>query len=364
MLASFLSRERQTTIDPARAGDHRVAWVDYAKGMCIILVVMFHTVSHYQEAVGATGWMQHIVDFSKPFRMPDFFLISGLFLSRTINAPLRDYLDRKVIHFLYFYLLWLLITLLVTDNDTLRAAPLEFAKLYGWNILQPVGSLWFIHMLAVFHVITRVLRHVPKWAVFGLAAGLQIIHNQPWVDTPSFAVNRLMDFYVFFFAGYAMSGLVFEVADRARSRKLRTAAVLATWALGEAFLAGRGLHFTPFFGLLMGFAGALAVVELAVLLSHSKWTWFLRYAGQNSIVIYLTFYFPMTALVRILAPERVIPDVGWACAAILAGCVVAPLAFHRAIKSTPLNVLYQRPEWARLRDRKSLKPAVLAPQPA
>ena len=25
----------------------RIAWVDYAKGICIILVVMFHTVNHY-----------------------------------------------------------------------------------------------------------------------------------------------------------------------------------------------------------------------------------------------------------------------------------------------------------------------------
>ena len=36
----------------------RVAWVDYAKGVCILLVVMFHTVNHYEEAVGATGWMR------------------------------------------------------------------------------------------------------------------------------------------------------------------------------------------------------------------------------------------------------------------------------------------------------------------
>ena len=102
-------------------GAERVAWVDYAKGMCIILVVMFHTVNHYEEAVGATGWMRWIVEFSKPFRMPDFFLISGLFLSRTINSSLSEYIDKKVVHFGYFYLLWLGLTLLVTDNDVLRS---------------------------------------------------------------------------------------------------------------------------------------------------------------------------------------------------------------------------------------------------
>jgi uncharacterized membrane protein YcfT len=134
--------------------------------------------------------------------------------------------------------------------------------------------------------------------------------------------------------------------------------------VGEAFLAGRGLHFTPFLGLMMGVAGALAVVELAVLLSQYRWTAFLRYAGQNSIVVYLTFYFPMTALIRLLAANPIIPDVGWACAFILAACVIAPLAFHHLIKSTPLNFLYKRPDWAKLTHRKPLKPAVLAPQAA
>src|SRR6201995_383606 len=100
----------QASSSPLKPDTDRVAWVDYAKGLCIILVVMFHTVGHYQEAVGATGWMQAIIDFSKPFRMPDFFMISGLFLSRTIDAPLTKYLDKKVVHFLYFYLLWLGIT--------------------------------------------------------------------------------------------------------------------------------------------------------------------------------------------------------------------------------------------------------------
>jgi len=70
------------------------------------------------------------------------------------------------------------------DNDTLRAKLLEFAQLYGWNILQCEGSLWFVHMLGVFYVVTRALRRVPRWAVFGVAAGLQIIHTSPGSTRP------------------------------------------------------------------------------------------------------------------------------------------------------------------------------------
>jgi uncharacterized membrane protein YcfT len=33
--------------------------------------------------------MGALVAFAKPFRMPDFFLISGLFLARVIGRPVR-----------------------------------------------------------------------------------------------------------------------------------------------------------------------------------------------------------------------------------------------------------------------------------
>jgi len=330
------------------SGQDRIAWVDSAKGICILLVVMFHTVNHYEGAVGATGWLRWIVDFSKPFRMPDFFLISGLFLSRTINSNLTTYIDKKVVHFAYFYLLWLGLTLLVTDHDMLRANPVQFLKLYGWNILQPTGVLWFVHMLAVFYVTTRMLRRVHKWGVLLAAAGLQIAHQALWIDTPSFAINRLMDYYVFFFLGYAISGLVFDVADRAKVRPWITGSILAGWGVCNYWLTQHNLHHLPVYGLLMGLAGALAVIEIAALLSKWKSARFLLYCGQNSIVIYLTFFFPMTFLERVLANNQIIPDVGWACFAILVISAVLPLLFHLAIKRTPLIALYVRPTLLRL----------------
>lgn len=337
----------------------RVAWVDYAKGICIILVVMFHTVNHYEAAVGATGWMRWIVDFSKPFRMPDFFLISGLFLSRTIDAPVRDYTDRKVVHFAYFYLLWLGLTLLATDYGVLLSNPIEFAALYGWNILQPTGVLWFVHMLAVFYVLTRLLRRLPKWAVLLAAATLQVAHQAQWIDTPSFIANRAMDYFVFFFLGYAVHGVVFSIAERAKAKPWITLGVLAAWASGNLWLTQLGRNFEPGYGLAMALAGAIAVVEIAALLSKWKSARFLRYCGKNSIVIYLTFFFPMTALERLLANYRLIPDVGWASFTILAVSVVLPLLFHIATKRTPLIALYERPEWARWKQRRST-PALAA----
>src|ERR1700694_523877 len=69
----------------------RIDWVDYAKGICIVMVVMMHSVLGVEAAAGQTGFMHALVAFAKPFRMPDFFLISGLFLSVVIDRDLRHY---------------------------------------------------------------------------------------------------------------------------------------------------------------------------------------------------------------------------------------------------------------------------------
>src|SRR5260370_37158948 len=73
------------------------------------MVVMMHSTLGVEQTAGHEGWMHAAVAFARPFRMPDFFLISGLFLARVGDRDWRDYLDKKVIHFAYFYVLWLAI---------------------------------------------------------------------------------------------------------------------------------------------------------------------------------------------------------------------------------------------------------------
>ena len=61
------------------ASQNRVSWVDYAKGICIVLVVLMHSTLGVENAAGGLSWLHDFIHWAKPFRMPDFFLISGLF---------------------------------------------------------------------------------------------------------------------------------------------------------------------------------------------------------------------------------------------------------------------------------------------
>src|SRR3954467_8812758 len=151
----------------------RVDWVDYAKGFCIIMVVMMHSTLGVEQAASHEGWMHYAVAFAKPFRMPDFFLISGLFLARVIERDRRTYLDRKVVHFAYFYVLWVTIQFafkapaFATEHGTLGVA-----KLYAEAFIEPFGTLWFIYLLPIFFLITKLTRGVPVLIVWTILATL------------------------------------------------------------------------------------------------------------------------------------------------------------------------------------------------
>src|SRR6266852_7744186 len=159
----------------ARSAPVRIDWVDYAKGICIVMVVMMHSVLGVELAAGQTGFMHGLVAFAKPFRMPDFFLISGLFLSVVIDRDWRTYLDRKVVHFAYFYVLWVTIQFAVK-------APM-FAAAHGWDyvaaqyalaFIEPFGTLWFIYLLPIFFVVTKAARRVPPAVIWFAGAALQV----------------------------------------------------------------------------------------------------------------------------------------------------------------------------------------------
>ena len=48
------------------APPERVAFADYAKGFCIIMVVMMHSTLGVEDAVGREGFMHALVAFAKP----------------------------------------------------------------------------------------------------------------------------------------------------------------------------------------------------------------------------------------------------------------------------------------------------------
>src|ERR1700687_5155247 len=145
--------DSETAMAHAQARQGRVDWVDYAKGFCIVMVVMMHSTLGVEKAAGETSWLGAVGEFARPVRLPDFFLISGLCLARVIDRDWRSYLDRKVLHFAYFYALWVTIQFVFrAPGIAAEAGVAGVIKEFLLAFIEPFGTLWFIYLLPIFKI--------------------------------------------------------------------------------------------------------------------------------------------------------------------------------------------------------------------
>jgi uncharacterized membrane protein YcfT len=329
-----------SAVTPNRASG-RVDWVDYAKGICIIMVVMMHSVLGVELAAGETGFMHLFVAFAKPFRMPDFFLISGLFLALVIDRDWRTYLDRKVVHFAYFYVLW--VTIQFGFKAPGFAAESNWAHagyLYLESFIEPFGTLWFIYLLPIFFVVTKLTRRVPSLLVWAIAAMLEMAH----VSTGWTAIDEFGARFVYFYTGYLFADAVFALSDRARTQPGLALAALAIWAILNAGLVWLGLSERPVISLMLGLAGACAVIVAATLLARARWIDFIRFCGEHSIVIYLAFFLPMAATRTLLLRTGIIHDLGAISLTVTLVALFGALAIWQIALRCGASFLFERPE--------------------
>jgi uncharacterized membrane protein YcfT len=334
----------------------RIDWVDYAKGFCIVMVVMMHSTLGVEAALGQEGWLHAAVAFAKPFRMPDFFLISGLFLARVIDRDWRTYLDRKVVHFAYFYVLWVTIQFAVkAPGLATEHGSVGVALLYLESFVQPFGTLWFIYLLPIFFVVAKLTRGVSPALVWLIAAALEIAP----IETGAVIIDEFAARFVYFYTGYILAPRIFAFAAHAQRRPDLALSGLIIWALVNNLFVVRGLADLPFISLPLGLLGAAAVVALSALMARSDLFAPLRYCGRNSIVVYLAFFLGMAGARTLLIKSGVVADIGTMSLLVTVAGIVGALALFWAVRGTPLRVLFERPQalWLAPKRRLALQPA-------
>ncbi|HYD15540.1 MAG TPA: acyltransferase family protein [Hyphomicrobium sp.] len=328
----------------------RLEWVDVAKGLCILLVVLMHSTLGVEKATGVETELNAFIHWARPFRMPDFFLISGLFLAARIDRPWRSYLDTKVVHFAYFYALWLTIQFglkapgMVQENGA--AATLTD---YLTSFVVPFGTLWFIYLLMVYFIVAKLLQPAPKWLVLIGAAALHVFAPESGI----FIVDEFSNRFVFFYSGYALAPVVLAFAERLRTAPaLLVVIALAVWAVVNAAGVNSGVALMHGPDLVYSYVGIGAVIAFSVLITNRLPGDVLAYCGRNSIAVYLAFTVFMgparIVLLKLTGGEW---DSAVAVASMFAG-VTGALAMQWFVKGTWAGFLFTRPETFKLSKRR------------
>jgi uncharacterized membrane protein YcfT len=119
--------------------------------------------------------------------------------------------------------------------------------------------------------------------------------------------------------------------------------------------------------LALAFAGALVICITASLLVRVPLMQWLRWLGEHSIVIYLSFTIPMSALRTLILRLHVVEDTSTVSLIVWGFSLVTPVLLYMAIQKTGWGrFLFERPAWAHLpgtpgsrgyRARPSVQPA-------
>ena len=80
---------------------NRQQWVDTAKGVCILLVILYHIIEHFKPNTQLTQFDS----FLYSIRMPLYYTIAGLFVVvHNIKGFLQKKLNRLIIPYIFFIL--------------------------------------------------------------------------------------------------------------------------------------------------------------------------------------------------------------------------------------------------------------------
>jgi uncharacterized membrane protein YcfT len=354
--------------------NERLSWVDTAKGMSIILVVMMYSVFNVGQDAEGVGLFHYIIGFATPFRMPEFFLISGLFLDQVLARNWKAYADRRVLHYFYFYALWAVIHI-VLKVGLMSADPVTAASYLVWAIVEPYGVLWFIYLLAAFSLVTKVFYELraPRWVVLALAAAFQM---SP-VHTGSYLVDQFAEYFVYFYAGYMFAPWIFRGVDLAMKHIGVTLAALAAYAVINALLVfspgyavlpehmQMGYAALPGLHLILALIGSLALCVTAGLISGLPFMGWLRWLGEKSLVVYLVFVLPMSFARIVLGKLGFITDVTLISAIVMVTAILASIALYLVVQWTGRGkFLFERPAWAHLPGTKGSRSYQPTPVPA
>lgn len=199
----------------AQKASSRSECLDAAKGICIILVVMFHTfnffISKNPQFLEAESFkdVQLIIAGLGTMRMPLFFLISG-YLAHTavFNRSWREIFEPRVAMLLWLYILWVWLDWLFRDMLITHFNPVFV--LGGEDVPQTIDEflhdvitgntpIWYLYALVLFFSACKIgSQH--KWLTFSVLLLISVVCRQIF-SADQWSMRIICGNVVFFCAG-------------------------------------------------------------------------------------------------------------------------------------------------------------------
>ena len=272
----------------------RETWVDAAKGIAILFVVLGHVVSSYHNSgllKDAQGF-NYVHTLAYSFHMPLFFALSGYLAAKSSNhSGLLQRIGHKVLCLGIPYVVFSVVTwgmkyvLASFSNSVVGFKDLLRIPLF------PINHMWYIYALCFMAVIHILLEKPLRSRAAAIAAalcalGLRLLFSSTgWLTQWGLAgsiFESVINYFAWFLLGVACSGLIKQKRVSAPWAAAVAVSVgfycAAVWWCKKTGWDHIGLD------LLLGVLGIVVFSAAAMCLKGSK---LLTYLGRNSLPIYL-----------------------------------------------------------------------------
>ncbi len=330
----------------AELNSNRVQWLDFARGASIFLVVMFHVsiACEPYECVHRYYW--ELNNFLAPIRMPVFFAVSGLLSRKALDMSWAGVLDKRVLGFIYIFLLWSAIALLFREKPAAGIG--QYISDLFESTYNPSSVLWFIWALAIYNVIAKIGKGASQDMFLVAAVVVSVISYSEVVVFENYVHNNLLRYLPFFLLGVYRPEWFTRLSGLAYSRLLPVLCVI--FVLG--FMVLREGVLPP---VLQNVAAFLqAVLGVAVGAGVSAWACRFRalkvvpsFLGRHTLPIYVAHSLLISLLLWIFAGSA-IQTHGvelWAVPVTALAAIALSILLERFLSRVGLGWIYNRPVW-------------------
>lgn len=149
----------------------RIEWLDIAKAISIILVVLGHAGHPFLDIY--LGW----------FRMPLFFFLSGVLFKPVLFKSFGRWAGNKTYRMMLPYFVYGIVIFAVFNMQSLELLPDHlYSLLYGGSGLQgPYGVFWFITVLLLTQLLLGIISNFYKWIQIFIIAVLFVVGHSEFI---------------------------------------------------------------------------------------------------------------------------------------------------------------------------------------